>query len=94
MTQAQRDGFRTGFWTVNSLDAIKDVIFWGSNMLTTDYPHRAVAVIRNFVRTLSLEDVDTRSFATALGQSPQVGSGWSSPEIQQPAEEEGALHGV
>ena len=94
MTQAQKDGFRTGFWTVNSLDAIKDVIFWGSDMLTTDYPPRAVAVIRNFVRSQRLEDVDTRSFATALGQYRQARPGWTGPEIQQPAEEEGALHGA
>lgn len=29
MTHAQEDGFRTGFWTVNSPDAIRDVILWG-----------------------------------------------------------------
>ena len=39
MGRAREDGFLTGFWTVNCPDAIRDVIFWGANMVTTDYPH-------------------------------------------------------
>jgi glycerophosphoryl diester phosphodiesterase len=45
MALANAEGFKTGFWTVNSKAAIRDVIKWGADMVTTDYPPRVVEVI-------------------------------------------------
>lgn len=46
MERAKAEGIRTGFWTVNNSSAIRNVIEWGADMVTTDYPHRAAAVLR------------------------------------------------
>ena len=45
MAVASEEGFKTGFWTVNSKTAMKDVMKWGADMVTTDYPPRAVEII-------------------------------------------------
>lgn len=45
MAVASEEGFKTGFWTVNSKNAIRDVVKWGADMVTTDYPPRAVDII-------------------------------------------------
>ena len=45
MLVANAEGFKTGFWTVNSKAAIRDVIKWGADMVTTDYPPRVVEVL-------------------------------------------------
>jgi len=45
MSLAIAEGFKTGFWTVNSKAAIRDVIKWGADMVTTDYPPRVVEVL-------------------------------------------------
>jgi hypothetical protein len=88
MTHAQADGFRTGFWTVNSPDAIRDVILWGANMVTTDYPPRAVA----FIKSQRREEVGSLSFATGgLAWGRQAPLGWTRPGNKQPDEEERAL---
>ena len=47
MAVASEEGFKTGFWTVNSRNAIRDVVRWGVDMVTTDYPPRAVEVIED-----------------------------------------------
>ena len=54
MAVASEEGFKTGFWTVNSRNAIRDVVRWGVDMVTTDYPPRAVEVIEDvFGRRIS-----------------------------------------
>lgn len=66
MRHAREDGFRTGFWTVNCPDAIRDVILWGTNMVTTDYPPRVVGFIREYIQSQSNDGVDRR-WPTAAG---------------------------
>ena len=68
MAKAQAEGILTGFWTVNNSDAIRNVIVWGADMVTTDYPPRAAAIIRE----LSHHDSMTR--AEVLTPSPAVAS--------------------
>ena len=68
MAKAQAEGILTGFWTVNNSDAIRNVIVWGADMVTTDYPQRAAAIIRE----LSHHDSMTR--AELLTPSPAVSS--------------------
>jgi glycerophosphoryl diester phosphodiesterase len=78
MRQAQADGFLTGFWTVNCPDAIRDVIMWGANMVTTDYPPRVAAFIREYVRAQRREvEVLNGWQPAAVGGTPpqQVQSG-------------------
>ena len=92
MSQARKDGFRTGFCTVNSPDAIRDVILWGANMVTTDYPPRAVAFIREFVSGWLREEAGGGRFAVAShARGSQARLGWTRQEGRQPAEEEGML---
>lgn len=102
MRHALEDGFRTGFWTVNRPDAIRDVISWGANMVTTDYPPRVVAFIRDYVRdhaqAPSQESVDRR-WPTAAGRVPARQAQWgltnlSPTNSKQPVDENGVLPGV
>jgi hypothetical protein len=98
MIQAQEDGFLTGFWTVNCPDAIRDVILWGANMVTTDYPPRVAAFIREYIQVQRHRESDSWRPAM-LGSMParQVPLGPAvipSPQGDPSANEEGVLRGV
>ncbi|HEU0020051.1 MAG TPA: glycerophosphodiester phosphodiesterase family protein [Dehalococcoidia bacterium] len=101
MRQAQEDGFLTGFWTVNCPDAIRDVILWGANMVTTDYPPRVAAFIRDYGPAQGHEETNRWRPAApaAVGSAPArpVPSGRSNrqPTKGEPSiNEEGALRGA
>ena len=46
MSIASDQGFLTGFWTVNKSKHIEKAIKHGTNSITTDYPNKAIKVIR------------------------------------------------
>jgi len=98
MRQAQADGFLTGFWTVNCAEAIRDVILWGANMVTTDYPPRVAAFIREYLQARCHEEAKNWQPA-AVGSPPvrqvQLGStNLRPPPAERSINEEGALRGA
>jgi glycerophosphoryl diester phosphodiesterase len=90
MRQAREDGFLTGFWTVNCPDAIRDVIMWGADMVTTDYPPRVAAFIRDYVQAQRHQEIDSWPSAR-VGSMP---ANLVPPPGEPSINEEGALRGA
>jgi glycerophosphoryl diester phosphodiesterase len=98
MRQAQEDGFLTGFWTVNCPDAIRDVILWGTDMVTTDYPPRVAAFIRDYIQAQRHRDINSwqpaRIGSMPARQVPTGPANMVAPPGEPSINEEGAVRGA